>query len=406
MSKFFIALSGIIFLLFSCSSDALVGQPDNESDEINESSITVSNVKTFMVDQSAADQTAALFYNLYKNAGSKILLGHQDAFYSYYQNDNSMSDVKKTTGSDPALIGLDFMFITDKNYQQNPSNWFYQQEQKIISAAQQAYDKGMTVTFCWHLREPFSEEHFYTSEMTDSQKKNAFKSILPNGTNHFWYKQKLDKIASVVKNLKGSNSKTIPIIFRPFHEMDGNWFWWGSAYCTPEEYKELWQFTVHYLRDIKEVHNFLYAFSPDANFNSAATYLERYPGDQYVDILGMDNYLDFSSQTPSGASAANSKLKIISDLALQKNKIAALTETGYSSGNATPRIAHHFTSLLYPAITNNNIKIAYVNFWSNTASQYYVPTLSSSFSTDFKNFSHAEKITLQNNIETPIYQFP
>ena len=59
MSKFFIALSGIIFLLFSCSSDALVGQPDNESDEINESSITVSNVKTFIVDQSAADQTAA-----------------------------------------------------------------------------------------------------------------------------------------------------------------------------------------------------------------------------------------------------------------------------------------------------------------------------------------------------------
>lgn len=359
-----------------------------------------------MVDKSATAETAALFYNLKKNSENKIMIGHQDTFYNYYQNDNSMSDVKKTTSSDPAMIGLDLMFITDKNYQNNPSNWFYQQEQKIINAAKEAYNKGMAVSFCWHLREPFQEDEFYTANMTDYQKQNALKSILPNGSNHNWYKLKLDKAASVFGNLTGNDGKKIPIIFRPFHELDGNWFWWGSNYCTAEEYKELWQFTVNYLRDTKGLHNIIYTFSPDASYNDSASYLQRFPGDTYVDILGMDNYVDFASQNNSGVAAANNKLKMISDLAISKNKIAALTETGYSSRNLSPRINNHFTELVYPAITNQNIQIAYACFWSNTQNEYYVPTPATAFAQDFKNFSLKPKIIVQNNIGNSLYQFP
>lgn len=398
----------VIFVLFSCS-----GNNESENSTVNsivqnpENGITVQNVRSFLVDKNATAETSALFYNLHKNSGNKILIGHQDAFYSYYQNDSNMSDVKKTTGSDPAMIGLDFMFITDKNYQENSSNWYYQQEQKLISAVKEAYNRGMAVTFCWHLREPFNQESFYTSEMSDFQKQNAFKSIIPGGSNHNWYKLKLDKLASVLSQLKGNDGKNIPVIFRPFHELDGNWFWWGANYCTADEYKQVWKFTVNYLRDTKNIHHLLYAYSPDTSYSGSALYLQRYPGDEYADILGMDNYSDFTAQSTSGVTDANNKLKMISDLAVQKNKIAALTETGYSNKNSAPRVLNHFTSLVYPSITNNNIKIAYAVFWSNNGDTYYLPTPATPFSADFKSFSQQAKIALQKDITTTsLYTLP
>ncbi len=398
-------------VLFSCGRDSASGEQDtdpttNPPGTGQNDGVTTANVRTYMTDKNATDETVALFYNLYKNAGSKILLGHEDAFYSWYQDDSSESDVKKATGSDPAMIGLDFMFITDKNYEDNSSNWYWLQEKKITDAAKEAYSKGMAVTFCWHLREPFEEKEFYASNMTEEQKTKAFKSILPGGQNNDWYKKKLDKVASVLSNLKGSDGKLIPVIFRPFHEFDGSWFWWGASFCTPAEYQQVWQFTVNYLRDTKNVHNVLYAYSPDQSYANSASYLQRYPGDAYVDILGMDNYEDFKSQNASGVTKANGKLKMISDLGIEKKKIAALTETGYSSKNSTTRIATHFTSLVFPAITDQDIKIAYINFWSNSKNEYYVPTKATPYADDFDAFTSKAKIVLQRNIGSSIYKLP
>ena len=112
----------------------------------------------------------------------------------------------------------------------------------------------------------------------------SFKSILPGGQNHERYKKDLRKVAEFSSSLRDDDGKLIPFIFRPFHEFDGEWFWWGAAYNEPEEFKDLWRFTVHYLRDILNVHNMLYAFSPDIKFDSREDYLLRYPGDDYVDM--------------------------------------------------------------------------------------------------------------------------
>src|SRR5690606_3494954 len=136
----------------------------------------------------------------------------------------------------------------------------------------------------------------------------------------------------------------VPIIFRPFHEFDGDWFWWGHAHCTATEYKQLYQFTVEYLRDELGVHNFLYAWSPDRNFNSEAQYLERYPGHDYVDLVGMDNYGDLQAST--GMATASHKMKIVSDFAEQHHKVAALTETGLSNLGQ----ANWYTAVLLKAL--------------------------------------------------------
>jgi len=82
-----------------------------------------------------------------------------------------------------------------------------------------------------------------------------------------------------------------------------------QAHCTAADYKTLYQFTVTYLRDSLGVRNFMYAWSPDKNFNSEAEYLERYPGDEYVDLVGTDNYGDLTVGV-SPAVAAN-KLALV-----------------------------------------------------------------------------------------------
>jgi len=398
----FISLS---FLVLSCSSDK---EPQNQiiiNPTVPSDPLTTQNVTNYMVDASATKETVALFYNLKKLAKTKVAIGQQDAFTSFYQDNGSDADIKKNTGYDPAILGSDFIFITDKNNNTQAGNWFYQQELNTITNVKIAYAKGIINTFSWHLREPNKEDSFYAADMTSEQKTTAFKSILPGGANHEWYKKKLDKIASVILSLKGSNGELIPIIFRPFHEFDGSWFWWGADFCSPEEYKTAYQFTVNYLKNTKSVHNILYAFSPDNSYTTEANYLSRYPGDQYVDVLGMDNYGDFDNQGLTGATKANSKLKILSDLAITKVKITALTETGYQVTSTKAPITDWFSTYLYNALTANNIEVSYAMLWSNSKDGYYVPNASVSNATDFKTFATKPKSALVNSLPK-MYELP
>jgi mannan endo-1,4-beta-mannosidase len=415
MKTTFLKIAFISFLILtfvSCSSDKEDADQEIIPDPaIQDDPLTTANAATYMVDANATKETAALFYNLKKLAKTKVAIGQQDAFNSFYEDAGGDSDIKKNTGFDPALLGSDFMFITDKNNNGQADNWFYQQELKITADAKAAYAKGIINTFCWHLREPNNEDSFYAADMSADEKATAFKSILPGGTNHEWYKKKLDKIASVVLNLKGSNGELIPVIFRPLHEFDGSWFWWGANFCTPEEYKTAYQFTVDYLKNTKGVHNILYAFSPDNSYTTAESYLSRYPGDKYVDVLGMDNYGDFNNQGSSGAKNANLKLKMISTLAHNKVKIAALTETGYQVTTTNPPITDWFSNYLYTALNDHStfdvpvISISYVMFWNNSKDAYYVPNNTVSNATDFKTFAAKPKSALLNSLPK-MYEMP
>jgi mannan endo-1,4-beta-mannosidase len=121
------------------------------------------------------------------------------------------------------------------------------------------------------------------------------------------------------------------MIFRPYHEFDGDWFWWGKGHTSREDFIAVWRFTVSYLRDQLGVHNFLYAFSPDNKFNSEYEFLERYPGNEWVDMVGMDNYGDFGRDGKYNLEAGLKKLEIVSEYAQKAGKLAAFTETGLES---------------------------------------------------------------------------
>ncbi len=401
----FLILILVFQTILGCGSDDTTSEQPPVISPVEPDVLSPSNVREYIVDANVTPETAALFYNLKALSRTQFAVGQQDAFNGFYNNASGESDIKKTTGNDPALLGSDFMFITDAANDGQPSNWFFQQETKIIADVKQAYSKGMINTFCWHLREPYNEQTFYAADMTAEQRNTAFASILPGGENHDWYKAKLDKVASVLNNLTAESGERIPVIFRPFHEFDGSWFWWGAAYATPEQYKTAYRFTVEYLRDVKNVHNVLYAFSPDNSYTSESNYLSRYPGDDYVDILGMDNYGDFNNQGSAGAVAANNKLQMLSGLAIEKVKIAALTETGYQVTDTNSPVSNWFSTHIYNAMTENQVQMAFVMFWNNSQNAYYVPVPSSPNAADFISFAIKPRVVLEHNLPE-MYQMP
>lgn len=405
-----LTIVALIVLLGSCSKDTdpVVTPPvvPPKVDTTAVDKLTKQNVSQYMVDKNATPETKALFYNLKTLSKTKFAIGQQAAFDGFYKNIGGMSDIKKATGSDPAVLGSDFMFITDKDNDGKSSNWFYQQEVATINNVVKAYNEGIINIFCWHLREPYNEKSFYVSDMSALEKTKAFKSILPGGEKHEWYKAKLDKVASVFNNLKGKNGELIPVIFRPFHEYDGSWFWWGADFCTAEEYKTAFKFTVDYLKNTKGVHNVLYSLAPDNSYDTKEKYLTRYPGDDYVDVLGIDNYWDLRSGAGiTGANLANKKLKVVSDLAKEKVKIAAFTETGFQVTPTVPPVTGWFSNYLLNTIMTNNLEIAFVMLWGNGGDSYYVPTPATSNVSDFIDFTKTPKAVLQNKLPN-MYTLP
>jgi mannan endo-1,4-beta-mannosidase len=240
----------------------------------------------------------------------------------------------------------------------------------------EAYNRGGINTYSWHYHNPVAKEGIW---WRDAQVE-AVRHILPGGSHHEVYKNSLRELADYARSLVGADGQLVPIIFRPFHEMNGDWFWWGRGHCTVQEYKQLYQFTVKYLRDVQGVHNFLYAWSPDRAFTTEAQYLEYYPGDAYVDILGVDDYADLAPGNSPGV--ANGKLRIVSNYASRKNKVAAFTETGLDQ---LPQ-ADWFTQLLLPALRTQPVEMAYVMLWSNTTDMYWTPHLGHPAQADFVQF--------------------
>jgi mannan endo-1,4-beta-mannosidase len=74
----------------------------------------------------------------------------------------------------------------------------------------------------------------------------------------------LDRVADFFASCRGEHGELIPLIFRPFHEHTGSWFWWGAAHASDEEFIALWRFTVDYLRKERGFSHLLFAFSPGA----------------------------------------------------------------------------------------------------------------------------------------------
>jgi mannan endo-1,4-beta-mannosidase len=323
------------------------------------------------VDTLLTPETRALWINLKRLQGKGIIFGQQDATISGvdWKDQENRSDIREITGTYPALYGWEIAGVG--NVANIDSFLFSSIRQRMV----EAFNRGGINTVTWHLNNPITQGTAWDVYPAVGQ-------ILPDSSNTEIYKSALKQIALFFNQLKTVEGKIAPVIFRPFHENNGNWFWWGKGHCTPDEYIQLWRFTVIYLRDSLQVHNLLYTYSTDM-FETRQQYLERYPGDEWVDILGTENYWDFQS----GASISNGleQLRILVNLATERKKLAALTECGFEG---IP-VKNWWTQFLLKPIREDSFsrKISYIMVWRNVnRKHYYIPFPGHKSAPDFVAF--------------------
>lgn len=285
--------------------------------------------------------------------GKGILFGHQDdlAYGMQWSYVDGESDVKRVTGDYPAIFGWELGGI-ELDQSHNLDSVPFDAMKRL---AKWGHEQGGINTFSWH---PFSPIDSISSWNGDSI---VVKHIIPGGEYHEAFQRQLDKVAEFFTQLNDKQGQPIPFIFRPWHEMDGGWFWWGKKASTPQELQVLFRFTIEYLRDVKGLSQMVVAYSPDRNFNTMDEYLTWYPGDDVVDIMGMDDYWDFKQE--GGEQDVIDKLHIVIKTAKEKNKLSALTETGCS--NVTDSL--WFTQKLGVVLNDPIVKreMSYVMVWRN-----------------------------------------
>jgi beta-mannanase len=337
-----------------------------------------------IVDKDATVSTKALFNNMLSASKKGIMLGHQDdaAYGRDWYNLPGRSDVKETAGDYPAVVGWELADI-ELDAERNIDSVYFSNMKKLIK---EVHERGSINTISWHANNIVTGKSAW-----DCKQDTVVRSILKGGSNHERFLKYLDKVADFFHELKDKNSEPIPVIFRIFHEHTGAWFWWGAKQCTPEEYIELYKMTVGYLRDVKQVHNIIYAFSP-AEITSNEQFMSRFPGNDWVDIIGFDTYChDTNEKVELYKKNMTIGLNVISKYASDNNKIAILAETGQEG----IKVKNYYTKVLLPLISNYNL--SYVLLWRNAFNikkHYYIPYPNHPEATDFIRFTNDKKIML------------
>ncbi|MFJ8546432.1 glycosyl hydrolase [Streptomyces sp. NPDC093586] len=323
-------------------------------------------------DARATAETRSLFSYLRDRRGEGILFGHQQTTefgVTFEEADGIKSDVLAGVGDHPAVFGWD---MSGEGYGSSPGT----PEEKFatfVDLIQDAHRIGGINTISAHM------DNFVTGGNYGDTNGDVVERILPGGDHNDEFNAYLDRVARLAHAITDDKGAPIPVIFRPFHENSGSWFWWGAAHASPSQYVELWRYTVEYLRDTKGVHNFLYAYGPGGGYGGTdEVYLRTYPGDDFVDVLGYDNYdgTDGSRRWLDGMVA---DLGMIARIAEQRGKVSAFTEFGESGAlkpNGQNGDPHWFTQVLDAVTADPDAsRTAYMMTWTNFGTdQFFVPT--------------------------------
>jgi mannan endo-1,4-beta-mannosidase len=325
-----------------------------------------------LADPDADKSVRDLCIRLEKAKLKGVIIGHQDATaYGVgwkYGEPGRTSDIQMICGDYPALYGWDLGHI-ENDSEFNLDTVSFKLTKKLI---EEAYKRGGISTISWHADNPVTAESAWSQEET-------VKNILSDEKIREKFTNWLGKVASFLNSLKDENGEPIPVIFRPWHEWTGGWFWWGSPQTGNEDFREFWKFTVTTLRDKYHVHNVLYAFS-SGGIRSKEEFMSKYPGDDFVDIIGFDTYV-YNNDLSTYSIGMEENLRMFREMAETGNKFFAVTETGYES---IPD-SSWFTAVVYPLIRESGA--SYVLFWRNANKKHhYAPYPGDVSAGDFSKF--------------------
>jgi mannan endo-1,4-beta-mannosidase len=324
-----------------------------------------------LVDGGATAETARLYAYL-KALGEtdKVIYGHQNDMHhkrGATYTGSTQSDTRDITGSFAGIMGIDTLSIIGNEY---PGSTVKTGDpdfdaDSITGSAKlsiHAAKEGALVTVSTHFPnfDYVNTSGDWNSYTPGTLTGEVMLRILPGGDLNELFNQYLDKIAAYAQLLA---AEKVPVLFRPFHEHNGSWFWWGRAFCTPDAYKNVIRYTVEYLRDIKNVHNFLYVYSPNGPFSSETDYLERYPGDEYIDVIAFDYYDNSNGQDSWMNTSLTNTISLVDGIAQSHGKVSAVAETGMStSGIASNSRKTWFADVLDKVSASH---MAYYLVWAN-----------------------------------------
>lgn len=351
---------------------------------------SMDNTNLSLSDKKATTETQTLYKNLKKLSKKGFLFGHQDdlAYGVKWKYEDGRSDIKDVAGDYPAVYGWDIAGLENDKPNNIDGVPFGKMKQYIT----EVNSRGGISTISWHFDNPATGKDAW------DHTPNSLKTILPGAENHKKFTSWLDKAATFFLSLKDKNGKNIPILFRPFHELTGGWFWWGKGNCTPEEFKTAWKFTFDYLQK-KGVHNLIYVYNT-SSFGSESDFLANYPGDEYADILSFDTYQNNTDSTGQKfISEVQNQFKILNEINSKKNKLMALAEAGYE---AVPD-PKWWTGTLLKAV--ENYEVSYVLLWRNHGWQekeqkmhYYAPFSGQVSEKDFVDFYNLDQTIFEKDI--------
>jgi mannan endo-1,4-beta-mannosidase len=219
----------------------------------------------------ASDQAKAIlkyFQSLDVQSGKHLISGQFDD-YGDRSSLRLMSQIHDKTDLWPAILGVDY--AGRGGVVIGPPN----------KAAIDYWRQGGLVTVSTHLYDP-------NNAIGDGGLRDRnvdLNALLDEHTeSHAGWMKELDRVAEGLKQLKDAG---VVVLWRPFHEMNGNWFWWNGK--DPATFIKLWRQMFDYFTHTKNLDNLLWVYSP----NHGEKVTDYYPGDRYVDLVGLDAYTDF-----------------------------------------------------------------------------------------------------------------
>ncbi|WP_417014973.1 glycoside hydrolase family 26 protein [Alistipes sp.] len=319
-----------------------------------------------------------------------VLLGHQDdLFYGKHWNrwesGREQSDIRAVAGDYPAVLGVEIGCIELGDTLSLDRVPF----RLIREGIAEHHRRGGVVTVSWHAANPATGGDSWDVASAGG----TVARMLEGGDLHILAREWLARVGDFLASLRDDDGEPIPVIWRPWHEMAGEWFWWGAPYCSPEEYRALWRMTFDYLQHERGLTNLLWAISPGFTDRCKTGYTDYYPGDDCVDLIGIDIY-----QYGSGSDfrdLTRRQLEHLAEMARSHDKLLALTETGCE---AIPD-SEWWTATLRPAL--DDVPVAYVLLWRNAWDRdkhYYAPFEGEASADDFRTFTNDERIGLLGDL--------
>ncbi|MDR3692516.1 MAG: glycosyl hydrolase [Fimbriimonas sp.] len=232
-----------------------------------------------LVDNKATPEARELLGRLIGSYGQSTLSGQYGADDSNY--------IARETGRTPAIFGDDFMDFSPSRIEHNPA------PRDLTERAIARSRAGQIVTMSWHWNAPTDllnkkykdsngnevDASWYKGFYTNASTFDLAKAL--DDPNSERYRLLLRDIDAISVQLKKFSDARVPILWRPLHEAEGGWFWWGAK--GPGPFVKLWRLMYDRLTRVHGIHNLIWVFTVGADPN-------WYPGDAYVDVLGVDAY--------------------------------------------------------------------------------------------------------------------